>query len=70
MPERIGDRGVLQTAVHLSQRTVGFVDHSACCSIGFLLELDAEHAATGRSVQPVDHAATGFQQWLDDTAAG
>jgi hypothetical protein len=69
VPERIGDRGVLQAAVHLSQRTVGFFDHGACRAIGFLLELDAEHAA-GRPVRPVDHAATGFQQRLDDATAG
>jgi hypothetical protein len=38
---------VLQAAVHVSERTVGFFIHGACCAIGFLIELDAEHAAAG-----------------------
>jgi hypothetical protein len=54
VPERIGHRRLLQTAVHVAECPDGFVVNCACNSAGrFFIELDAERAA-GRSV---DHDA-------------
>ena len=59
MPERPGDRGLLEAAVNLAQRSVGLDDHGARRA-GFELELHADHAARG-SIEPVDHEpASGF----------
>jgi hypothetical protein len=39
---------VLQAAVHVAQRTFGFIDYGTCdAASGFVIELDVEHPATG-----------------------
>ena len=70
MPERACHSGLLEAAVDVTQRSFGLDDHGAGCA-GFELELDAERAASVRSVHEPDEPAAGFvQQWHCDAATG
>jgi hypothetical protein len=50
---------LLEAAVNVAQCSFGLVDHGAGCT-GFELELDADHAASSRSVHEPDEPAAGF----------
>jgi hypothetical protein len=61
---------MLEAAVHGAERSLGHFDHGTGRT-GFELELDAEHAASRRPVEPVDEPATGFvHQRHCDAATG
>ena len=70
MPERPGARGLREAAVDLAQRSGGFV-HIGPNGAGRFFELDVQHTACDRSVEPVNDATAGLvEQRHRDTSSG
>jgi hypothetical protein len=65
--ERSRNRGLLKAAVDIAQCSFGLHVHGPG-STGFV-ELHAEHASSGRPVDPADQPAAGFV-WHYDAATG